>query len=75
MCAVHVYTLTTQAVPTTHSEIKLALVSTLQSWAHNNQGKCRIIGTIVNFVMKLYRVGIMSSITLTFLKVREAAKR
>ena len=50
VCTVHVYTLLTRTVPTTHLEIKLAWVLALQSWAYNNQGKYRIIGTSIDFV-------------------------
>ena len=70
-CAVHVYTctlytLTTQTVPTTHSEIKSAWVWTLQLLAYNNQGKYRIIGTSIDFVnlrLIMNRVGILARAT------------
>ena len=63
VCAVHVYTLLTRTVPTTHLEIKLAWVSALQSCAYNNQGKYRIIGTSIDFVnlrLIMNRVGILA---------------
>ena len=63
VCAVHVYTLFTRTVPTTHLEIKLAWVSALQSWAYNNQGKYRIIGTSIDFLnlrLIMNRVGILA---------------
>ena len=63
VCAVHVYSLLTRTVPTTHLEIKLAWVSALQSWAYNNQGKNRIIGTSIDFVnlrLIMNRVGILA---------------
>ena len=63
VCAVHVYTLITLTVPTTHLEIKLAWVSALQSWAYNNQRKYRIIGTSIDFVnlrLIMNRVGILA---------------
>ena len=63
VCAVHMYTLLTWTVPTTHLEIKLAWVLALQSWAYNNQGKYRIIGTSIDFVnlrLIMNRVGILA---------------
>ena len=63
VCTVHVYTLLTRTVPTTHLEIKLAWVLALQSWAYNNQGKYRIIGTSIDFVnlrLIMNRVGILA---------------
>ena len=63
VCAVHMYTLLTRRVPTTPFEIKLAWVLALQSWAYNNQGKYRIIGTSIDFVnlrLIMNRVGILA---------------
>ena len=63
VCAVHVYTLLTLTVHTTHLEIKLAWVSALQSWAYKNHWKYRIIGTSIDFVnlrLIMNRVGILA---------------